>query len=489
MDIVPSGYPILDCNGAVIGVKLFETVKDLDGADDDCQSCINNWDDGLLDGTIKGSLKPDRGGGAKFSLPHFYDYKPMVSIEPPKLWPPPQSDIAGLDGSADYLGCNEAVIKPDKWGENNPNRPSPVNVMPLVHETWTGISIISGNCPADVDASQAGREDGLRLSWPSKNEIPIFPIGYRDSSLGEGEPVTWYGNSKDTYSAHGGLDISYYGDINDVGVVPVPASVWEEMMEDPDPVYAAAPGTVVYVIDGYGDQCNKGDWADPVHGKRGTKCGGGDQANLVIIDHGEETKLGYRYTSYLHFKKDSIIVEEGDTVRRGQKLGEIGSSGYSSYPHLHFAVGNKIYTVGEQKYLNVKPGVTTVEPFNMDPKKSLWVDQCSLPIFQIPGQTMPRPPACFSPFSPNWDVFLDKASENIQAYFMAERNCADHRAGCCKLDWALSTTSAITQQNFHSWYHLPVDKACHLRVNIASKAHNRAWSDSVGADLKWDDYG
>ncbi len=64
---------------------------------------------------------------------------------------------------------------------------------------------------------------------------------------------------------------------------------------------------------------------------------------------------------------------------------------------------------------------------------------------------------------------------------MAERNCADHNVGCCKLDWALSTTSTTTAGNFgpgfHAWYHLPVDKACHLRVNIASKAHNHPWSD------------
>ena len=90
------------------------------------------------------------------------------------------------------------------------------------------------------------------------------------------------------------------------------------------------------------------------------------------------------------------------------------------------------------------------------------------------------------------DQHLDFANADIQTYFMAERTCADHNIACCKLDWAINTTSARTAGNFppgfHAWYHLPTDKACNLRVNIASKAHNRAWSDSRVDSKDWSDY-
>jgi len=37
-------------------------------------------------------------------------------------------------------------------------------------------------------------------------------------------------------------------------------------------------------------------------------------------------------------KQDSVLVQRGDSVRRGQKLGEVGLSGYTEFPHLHFQV-------------------------------------------------------------------------------------------------------------------------------------------------------
>ena len=58
-------------------------------------------------------------------------------------------------------------------------------------------------------------------------------------------------------------------------------------------------------------------------------------ANTRIIIQHDGSNRGYA-TEYLHWI--STFVAEGDYVEAGQPIGEIGSVGYSTGPHLHFAV-------------------------------------------------------------------------------------------------------------------------------------------------------
>ena len=47
---------------------------------------------------------------------------------------------------------------------------------------------------------------------------------------------------------------------------------------------------------------------------------------------------GGRYDFYAHLKPNSIRVEEGDNVSRGQQLAQLGNSGNTTAPHLHFHI-------------------------------------------------------------------------------------------------------------------------------------------------------
>lgn len=93
------------------------------------------------------------------------------------------------------------------------------------------------------------------------------------------------------------------------------------------PVRAAADGKVYIVKNGcthnYGKNYSCG-------------CGGG-YGNYVAIDHGPNVKDGKTYkTLYAHMK--SAAVSNGAYVKRGQVIGYVGTTGWSTGNHLHFEV-------------------------------------------------------------------------------------------------------------------------------------------------------
>ena len=63
--------------------------------------------------------------------------------------------------------------------------------------------------------------------------------------------------------------------------------------------------------------------------------------NHVVLDLG-----GGRFALYAHLIKDSITVDVGEQVTRGQVLGLVGNSGNTLAPHLHFHVMDGPSTLG-----------------------------------------------------------------------------------------------------------------------------------------------
>ncbi len=153
-----------------------------------------------------------------------------------------------------------------------------------------------------------------------------------------------------TYDGHDGIDIR--------------TLTYAQMRRGVE-VVAAAPGLVLRIRDGMADVSVAKIGPEALDGK--------DAGNGVVVDHGN----GWT-TYYAHLKRGSIAVRPREPVEAGQLLGQIGLSGRTNFPHLHFILRHK----GE-----------VVDPFTAQALesgckadgKSLWTDRALAALAYRPG--------------------------------------------------------------------------------------------------------
>jgi hypothetical protein len=183
-----------------------------------------------------------------------------------------------------------------------------------VRKTTTLAALLLATAPA------LGFEVGLPIDCTIGVDCAVQH--YVDRDPGDGYRDLMCGHQ--TYDGHDGVDIR------------VPNL---RAMDSGVAVLAAAAGTVRATRDGMADVSVAETGVDAV---RDVECGNG-----VVIDHED----GWQ-TQYCHMKNGSVRVRKGDAVVAGTPLGEVGLSGMTEFPHVHFTV---------------RRGETEVDPFALAP--------------------------------------------------------------------------------------------------------------------------
>ncbi len=131
-----------------------------------------------------------------------------------------------------------------------------------------------------------------------------------------------YANGTLTYDGHDGTDFR----LSDAGAQRTGVNV-----------LAADAGRVSRTRDGVSDVSFRDAGREFIKGR---ECGNG-----VVIDHPD----GWQ-TQYCHLKEGTVSVRVGDPVSAGQPVGQVGMSGLTEFPHLHFTVRRYGKTVDPFSY-------------------------------------------------------------------------------------------------------------------------------------------
>ena len=194
-------------------------------------------------------------------------------------------------------------------------------------------------------AQKTWEEDDPSSSGEISSDYYWWPIGSAETQNSGGKdfasdsPETIimtspFGNRPDPFGSgqtffHSGIDIAGGRGLGQVNII------------------AAKDGVVVFSSKG-GEVCTSGSHQ--------STCGGG-YGNYIIIQHTDGN-----YTLYGHLYEDSLTVKEGESVKQGQVIAKMGSSGNSTGAHLHFEVRE-----GQNDYSATVDPLNYVDPNNPRP--------------------------------------------------------------------------------------------------------------------------
>ena len=89
----------------------------------------------------------------------------------------------------------------------------------------------------------------------------------------------------------------------------------------------------------------------------GTKIKSATNGQVVVAseegDYGKHLKVQIGEVSIIYAHCNSLYVKEGDMITQGQEIAEVGSTGNSTGPHLHFEIRISERTVDPQKILEL----------------------------------------------------------------------------------------------------------------------------------------
>ena len=220
--------------------------------------------------------------------------------------------------------------------------------------TADGGDAIVTETPEFVTEAAPVEEDGpLRFIVPVDCKVGRTCVVQNYVDMSPGLDFADYACGSLTYEKHNGTDIR------------LPS---HKEMEAGVDVLAAASGTVEDMRDGMPDVNYRLVGREALTGR--------DLGNAVTIRH----KDGYE-TNYGHMKRGSVTVKIGDTVTTGQKIGQIGLSGLTEFPHLHFEV--------RRNDLVIDPFTGTVAETGCNgPAEPMWTDAALQSLKYIPSLVM-----------------------------------------------------------------------------------------------------
>ncbi|MCI8760753.1 MAG: M23 family metallopeptidase [Clostridia bacterium] len=89
----------------------------------------------------------------------------------------------------------------------------------------------------------------------------------------------------------------------------------------------------------------------------GTKIVSATEGEVVLAseegDYGKHLKIQIGEVSIIYAHCNNLYVKQGDKVERGQEIAEVGSTGNSTGPHLHFEIRYSERTVNPQSILDL----------------------------------------------------------------------------------------------------------------------------------------